>query len=180
MQEDKPQVPYLQKLKGVRIRSEAPNPTWREAVVVGLGGALAIGILYALTVDLELVTCFAAPLGATCALVFGLPTAPVSQPRNVIGGHILSALAGLVVFSVSGQTTWLTMALAIGLAMVAMAVTRTYHPPGAVTALLPVLQEITSFTWALAPVGLGAALMVVIAVLYNNLFAERHYPDFWW
>jgi CBS-domain-containing membrane protein len=178
--EDKPQVPYLQKLKGVRIKSEAPHPTWRGAIVAGLGGAIAIAILHALTVDLELVTCFTAPLGATCALVFGLPNAPVSQPRNVIGGHILSALAGLLVFSVSGQVTWLTMALAIGLAMVAMAMTRTYHPPGAVTALLPVLQEITTFTWVLAPVGLGAMLLIVIALLYNNLFAERHYPEFWW
>ncbi len=180
MVQDKPAVPYLQKLKGVRIKSEAPYPSWRKAVVAGLGGALAIAILYALTVDLELVTCFTAPLGATCALVFGLPTAPVSQPRNIIGGHVLSALAGLVVFSVSGQTTWWTMALAIGLAMVAMAVTRTYHPPGAVTALLPVLQGINAFTWVLVPVGLGAVLMVVIALLYNNLFDDRHYPEFWW
>ncbi|MDO8847931.1 MAG: HPP family protein [Coriobacteriia bacterium] len=180
MVEDKPQLSYLQKLKGVRIRSEAPHPTWRESVVAGLGGALAIAILYALTVDLKLVTCFMAPLGATCALVFGLPTAPVSQPRNIIGGHVLSALVGLVVFSVSGQTTWWTMALAVGLAMVAMAMTRTYHPPAAVTALLPVLQEITAFTWVLAPVGLGAMLLVVIAVLYNNLFADRRYPVSWW
>lgn len=47
-------------------------------------------------------------------------------------------------------------------------------------ALLPVLQKITAFTWVLAPVGLGAMLLIVIALLYNNLFAERHYPVFWW
>jgi CBS-domain-containing membrane protein len=180
MLEDKPQLPYLQKLKGVRIRSEAPNPRWRESVVSGLGGALTIAILYALTEDLKLVTCFMAPLAATCALVFGLPTSPVSQPRNVIGGHMLSALVGLVVFSVLDQDTWLAMALAVGLAIVAMAMTRTYHPPAAVTALLPVMQKITAFTWVLAPVGLGAMLLIVIALLYNNLFAERHYPVFWW
>ena len=180
MAEDKPRLPYLQKLKGVSVRFEGPRPTWREAVVSGLGGALAMGVLYALTVDLKLVTCFMAPFGASCALVFGLPTSPVSQPRNIIGGHMLSALVGLVVFSVSGRVTWLEMALAVGLAMVAMAITRTYHPPAAVTALLPVLQKITTFTWALAPVGLGALLLVVIAVLYNNLFAERRYPVFWW
>jgi len=180
MLEDEPQSPYLQKLKGVRIRSEAPYPKWRESLVTGLGGALAIAILYALTVDLKLVTCFMAPFGATCALVFGLPTAPVSQPRNVIGGHVLSAFVGLVVFAVSNQATWVTMALAVGLAMVVMAMTRTYHPPAAVTALLPVLQKITAFTWVLAPVALGAILMVVIALLYNNLFADRHYPVFWW
>lgn len=178
--EDKSQLSYLQKLKGVRIRSEAPYPKWRESVVTGLGGAIAIAILYALTADLKLVTCFVAPFGATCALVFGLPTSPVSQPRNVIGGHLLSAVVGVGVFSVSGQATWLTMALAVGLAMVAMTMTRTYHPPAAVTALLPVLQKITAFTWVLAPVGLGALLIVVIALLYNNLFAERHYPVFWW
>ena len=180
MSEDKPQLPYLQKLKGVSIRSEAPYPGWRESLVTGLGGALAIGILYALTSDLKFVTCFMAPFGATCALVFGLPGAPVSQPRNVIGGHMLSALAGLVVFAILGRSTWWTMALALGSAMAAMAMTRTYHPPAAVTALLPVLQQITTFTWVLAPVGVGALLLVAIAMLYNNLFRERHYPAFWW
>jgi len=180
MLEDRPQLPYLQKLKGVRFRSETPRPTWREAIVSGLGGALAIAILYALTVELEVVACFMVPFGATCGLIFGLPTSPVSQPRSVIGGHMLAAFVGLVVYSVSGQATWLTMGLAVGLAMVAMAMTSTYHPPAAVTAVLPVLQEITAFTWALAPVGLGAMLLVVIALAYNNLFAKRHYPEFWW
>ncbi|MDY0340688.1 MAG: HPP family protein [Coriobacteriia bacterium] len=180
MPQDEPRLPYLQKLKGVSIRSKEPSPVWRESVISGLGGAIGIGILYALTVDLEFVTCFMAPLAATCALIFGLPSSPISQPRNVIGGHVLSALVGIIVFSLSGQVTWWTMGLALGLAMVAMAMTHTYHPPAAVTALLPVLQEITSFTWVLAPVGVGALLLVIVALLYTNLFAERRYPVFWW
>jgi len=171
---------YLQKLRGVRTRSEAPYPEWRESVICGLGGALAIAILYALAVDLKLVACFLVPFGATCALVFGLPTAPVCQPRNILGGHVLSALVGVTVVVLFRQATWWTLALAIGLAMGLMTATRTYHPPAAVTVLLPILQKITAVTWVLAPVGLGAMILIVIALLYNNLFAERHYPTFWW
>lgn len=180
MQEDEPRLPYLQKFRGVRTRSESSRPGWRESVVSGAGGALALAILYALTVELEFVACFTAPFAASCALLFGLPDVPVSQPRNVIGGHLLAALVGLVVFTVTGETTSWTMALAIGVAMAAMVMTRTYHPPAAVTAVLPVLQQITAFTWVLAPVGVGALLLVVIAVVYNNLFTERHYPVSWW
>lgn len=180
MATEKLRLGYLQKLKGVRARSEIPYPQWREPIICGLGGALTIAILRLLSVELRLVACFLVPFGATCALVFGLPAAPVSQPRNVLAGHILSALVGLVVFVLCGEITWWALALAVGLAMAGMAATRTYHPPAAVTALLPVLQEITDFTWVIAPVGVGAAIVVLVALLYNNLFADRQYPVFWW
>jgi CBS-domain-containing membrane protein len=171
---------YLQKLKGSRPRSGLPYPKWYEPLVTGLGGAITIAVLYLLSVEFELVQCFLVPLGASCALVVGAPTAPLVQPRNVIIGNVLSALIGVVAFRIFGQATWWTLAIAIGVAMAAMVATKTFHPPAAVTVLLPLLTEITDFTWALVPVGSGAVIVVVIGVLYNNLFTERQYPIFWW
>jgi CBS-domain-containing membrane protein len=113
-------------------------------------------------------------------LVMGAPAAPFVQPRNVILGNVLSALVGVFVFRVCGQTTHWTLAIAIGAAMALMVATRTYHPPAAVTVLLPVLTEITDFAWAFVPVGIGAAIVVGIGILYNNVYAERQYPVFWW
>jgi CBS-domain-containing membrane protein len=171
---------YLKKLKGNRVKSGLPYPRWHEPMIVGLGGAIIIAILYSLSVELELVQCFLAPLGASCALVVGAPAAPFVQPRNVILGNVLSALVGLAVFLIFGQTTWWTLAIAIGTAMALMVATKTFHPPAAVTVLLPLLVQITDLTWALVPVGVGAVIVVVIGILYNNLFPERQYPIFWW
>jgi len=144
-----------------------------------LGGAITIAVLYLLSVEYGVVNCFLAPLGASCALVMGAPAAPFVQPRNVIVGNVLSGLIGLLVFRVFGQTTWWTMAIAIGAAMALMVTTKTFHPPAAVTVLLPLLMEITDFAWAFVPVGVGAAIVVGVGILYNNIYAERQYPVFW-
>jgi CBS-domain-containing membrane protein len=171
---------YLQKFKGTKIRSGIPYPKWYKPLISGLGGLITIAVLYLLSAEFEIIACFIAPFGASCALVFGAPAAPVSQPRNVIVGHVLSALIGLVVFLIFGQATWWTLSLAIGVAMAAMEATKTFHPPAAVTVLLPLLMEITDFTWAFIPVGVGAVIVVVIGLLYNNIYADRQYPIFWW
>jgi CBS domain-containing membrane protein len=180
MATEKSMPSYLQKLKGAKVRSGIPYPKWYESLIPGLGGFITIAALYLLSVDLNTLDCFIVPLGATCALVFGAPAAPFVQPRNVIIGNILSALIGLVVFLIFGQATWWTLSIAIGVAMAVMNATKTFHPPAAVTVLLPLLKEITDFTWAFIPVGVGAVIVVVIGVLYNNIYAERQYPVFWW
>ena len=176
----KPALSYWQKFKGSQVMSGIPYPKWREPLIIGLGGAITIAVLYAFSVDLKIVTCFLAPLGASCGLVMGVPTAPVAQPRNVILGNILAGLVGLIVFRIFGQTVWWTLALAIGTAMALMSATKTYHPPAAVTVLLPLLTKISDFTWIVMPVGLGAVIVVVIGMLYNNLYTERRYPVSWW
>ena len=169
---------YLRKLKGNQVRSGIPYPKWYEPLIVGLGGAIIIAVLYLLSVELEIVHCFLAPLGASCALVVGAPAAPLVQPRNVIVGNVLSALVGLIVFRICGQTTWGTLAVAIGIAMALMVATKTFHPPAAVTVLLPLLTQVTDFTWALMPVGVGAVIVVAIGIFYNNIFTGYFFSRF--
>lgn len=122
--------------------------------------------------------------GASAMLVFGAPHAPFAQPRNVIGGHIASALMGVLVQKYLGADPWLASALAVALAVSAMHVTATLHPPGGATALLAVIgsPELKSFgfDFVLYPVGLSVVVLVSVGVLYNNLCARRRYPLFWW
>lgn len=122
--------------------------------------------------------------GASAMLVFGAPHAPFAQPRNVIGGHMVSALIGVLVQQHAGGEPWLAAALAVALAVPAMHVTATLHPPGGATALLAVVgsPEIKSFGFGfvLYPVGLSVVVLVAVGVLYNNLCARRRYPLFWW
>lgn len=170
---------YLQKLTGGRSTSGTPDTRWRDSLITGLGGAIIIAALYLLSVELKIVECFLAPFGASCALVIGDPASTFAQPRNVILGNVLSALVGLTIFRLLGQTSWWTLSIAIGLAMALMVATKTFHPPAAVTVLLPLLTQITDFTWALAPVGVGAIIVVGIGVLYNSVLVKRQYPVFW-
>lgn len=124
--------------------------------------------------------------GATAVLVHAAPTSPLAQPRNVIGGHIVSAIVGVsIALFLPLEPVWLA-ALAVSTAIAAMHVTHTLHPPGGATALLAVSGgaaiERLGFWFVISPVAAGALLMVLIALLSNRLSRDpaRHYPSTWW
>ena len=71
--------------------------------------------------------------------MYGAPLADFSQPRNLIGGHVLSAIVGVTIFYLVGNNLLLATSLSVSLAIVVMHITRTLHPPGGATALIAVI-----------------------------------------
>lgn len=122
--------------------------------------------------------------GATACMIFGLPESPYSQPRNVLGGHMGSALCGVTAYILAGNIVWLACALAVSGALAFMHITRTFHPPGGATALIAVVGGPTmvslGYGYVLVPVGSGSLVLVLMAVFINNLFRYRRYPIHWW
>jgi len=141
-----------------------------------IGGFLAIALIVWLTGTLHM-TLVLGSFGATCVLVFGFPKVPFSQPRNVIAGHFMSSLIGLVFLNLFGYTWWST-ALAVGTAISFMILTRTVHPPAGSN---PVIVMATHPQWAflLTPTLYGALLILFVAIVVNNLGAVRRYPAYW-
>ncbi len=123
--------------------------------------------------------------GASAVLVYGAPMAEFSQPRNLVGGHLVSALVGVTVFVLLGDDTILAGPAAVSLAIVAMHFTRTLHPPGGATALIAIIggDRIHSlgYAYVLSPVFLGSIAMLFVALLVNNMSKnpKRHYPVYW-
>ncbi|MEO5376435.1 MAG: HPP family protein [Magnetococcus sp. DMHC-6] len=122
--------------------------------------------------------------GASAVLIYGAPASPLAQPRNLLGGHLFSALVGVTIFKIFSAQPWLAAALAVSLAIVVMHLTSTLHPPGGATALIAVIGShkihALGFIYALIPVLLGAFLMLIVAVGVNNLAKNRHYPLWWY
>ena len=121
--------------------------------------------------------------GASAVLIYGAIKSPLAQPRNLMGGHIVSAIIGVAVFKVSGNHLWLACPLAVATAIAAMHATKTLHPPGGATALIAVIGSpkihALGFYYALIPVGVSAFVMLAVAVTVNNLCKTRKYPEFW-
>jgi len=123
--------------------------------------------------------------GASAVLAYGAPAADFSQPRNLVGGHVVSAIVGVTVFIVIGEASSVASSAAVSLAIAAMHVTRTLHPPGGATALIAVIggEKVHSlgYRYVLCPVLVGALLMLLVALLVNNLSTnpKRHYPVYW-
>lgn len=170
--------PYYVKLKGSKVKSGIPYPKLTEALSSGLGAFIAITILAYLTYEAKY-TVLIAPLGASTFIVFAAPAVPFAQPRNVIGGQVIAALVGLTCYMLLGPSFWVA-GLACGVATLLMVVTKTMHPPAGGTAIIPVLTYNTNWLWAFYPTGLGATIIVIVGILYNNLIKNRTYPAFWW
>nr|WP_200892480.1 HPP family protein [Aliterella atlantica] len=118
-----------------------------------------------------------APFGATSVLIFGVPDSPLAQPRNVIGGNIVAALVSLSILYLFGSHPW-AMGLAVATAIGMMQFTRTVHPPSGAVALV-VMMTNPSWQFLLTPVLEGSIILVLCAVVFNNLADERSYPTHW-
>ena len=119
--------------------------------------------------------------GATAVLLYGAPQSPLAQPRNVIGGHVVSALIGVMGFQMLGAYGLLAPSLAVSTAIVVMRLTGTLHPPGGATALMAVIGgdgiHQLGYWYALVPCGAGAVVMVCTAVAAYRLGGSVSYPS---
>ncbi len=142
------------------------------ACVAGFGAFLAIGVLTLLDASMGELAFIMAPFGATTVLVFGLPNSPLAQPKNVIVGHFITALIGVVFVQYVGVTP-LTLALATGLGVSSMLLSDTTHPPAGAN---PMLIMLSGQGWAFlfTPVLVGAILIVLVAKAFQQVQAKLH------
>jgi len=118
--------------------------------------------------------------GASAVLVYGAINSPLSQPRNLVGGHLVSAIIGVSIYKLIPDYMILSSALAVSISILAMQLTLTLHPPGGATALIAIIggDSIHSlgYMYIFVPVLSGSFILLVIAVLINNISKHRHYP----
>lgn len=137
---------------------------------IGLTALLSIFIARFYGLSLWLV----APLGASAVLVFAVPASPLAQPWSVIGGNTLSAIVGVIcVWLIPEQA--IAAAVAVGLAIAVMFASRSLHPPGGAMALLVVMSDVHSLSYALFPAFTNSLLLVLAGIVFNTL-AGRSYP----
>jgi CBS domain-containing membrane protein len=148
-----------------------------------LGGFFGIGIIgfissqyFTLNDNLFLIGSF----GASAVLVYGATNSPLAQPRNLVGGHVISAIVGVTVHKLIPGEIWLSSALAVSTAIVMMQITKTVHPPGGATALIANIGsekiKALGFIYVLSPVFTGVIILLIVALIFNNIPKNRYYP----
>jgi len=119
--------------------------------------------------------------GASSVLIYGAIQSPLAQPRNLIGGHFISALIGVSIYHFLPDIIWLTAPLAVSLSIVVMQITKTMHPPGGATALIPIIGtekvKAVGFMYPFSPVLTGALILFIVALVFNNITSHRKYPS---
>ena len=176
---------YFRKMGGTG-HGAPPAVRWSEIAWSWLGSFLGIGALalighWVFTPQDQ--PFLLASFGASAMLVYGAIRSPLAQPRNLLGGHILSAIVGVTCWKWLGHIPYLAEALSVSTAVAVMHATRTLHPPGGATALLAIIGSnkihAMGYYYVLIPAMLGPLVLLIVALLVNNLSASRQYPESW-
>lgn len=176
---------YLGKMKGT-TRGGPPRVSNGEILWSWIGAFLGIGsvalagqMLFA-GHDLSLMI---GSFGASAVLVYGAVRSPLAQPRNLLGGHILSAIVGVACWKLLSHHIAFAEAIAVATAIAVMHGTRTLHPPGGATALIAVIGSnkihTLGFLYVLVPATIGPLILLIVALAINNIPASRRYPEIW-
>ena len=150
--------------------------TFLAGVVAGIGAAIAIGAMewFSLTSRYPLAII---PFATSIVLVIGSHDAVPAQPRGLIGGHLVSTLVGLILLQLTGPHAW-AAAAGVGLAVLAMYLTGTFHPPAGINPLLVVSGNLP-WTFLFAPVLAGALLLTAFAYVWHRGVRRQAWPQRW-
>ena len=158
------------------------NVSHREKIYSGIAaliGILLVAWISQATTGDEGLVFMAASMGSAAVLLFAIPHSPMAQPWPLIGGHLVSALVGVLCYQWIASVP-VAAAMAVSIAIVAMFFLRCMNPPGGAAALGavlggPVIHDLGLY-YVLVPVGLNVIVIFMVALVVNNLLPGRCYP----
>ena len=175
---------FPQKLRGGLDR-RLPVPSFRDLLWNFAGaflGILAVSVLNQWLSPVINLPLLVASFGASAVLIFAIPDSKLSQPRNFVGGQVISALVGVIVRLII-HVPWIAEPVGMSLSLVAMQLTSSTHPPAGATALIAcAVEEIPK--WAgfsyVVTVLFGSIVMQVVALVIHAINPGRQYPTYWY
>jgi CBS-domain-containing membrane protein len=154
----------------------------------GIGAGVTIGVLAYITFQSILAGTnyglwLAASFGSSVVVVFGYPENEFSQPKNVLLGHLLCALVGIIfvtLFNITQDRSifFITIGLAIGISVMLMMAFKITHPPAGGNTIVVMLTQ-DSFQFLVFPIMVGAITIIIGGVIYNRFILKKNYPLKW-
>ena len=154
----------------------------------GVGAGVTIAILAYITFQSILAGTnyglwLAASFGSSVVVVFGYPDNEFAQPKNVLLGHLLCTLVGIIfviLFKISQDRSifFLAIGIAVGISVMLMMAFKITHPPaGGNTNVVMLTQD--SFQFLIFPIMVGAVTIIIGGVIYNRFILKKKYPLKW-
>jgi CBS-domain-containing membrane protein len=177
-------IDYLNKMRGTSKSPPAVNLfeilwSWLGAFL----GIATVALISYKVLEGKGLTMIIGSFGASAVLIYGAIKSPLAQPRNLMGGHVFSALIGVTSYQLFQSHIWLAAAVAVSTSIALMHATKTLHPPGGATALIAVIGGESvhklGYLYAIIPTAVGASILLIVALLVNNIPKTRRYPEFW-
>ena len=146
-----------------------------QSTLAGIFSIITIGVLTVLTYKTSYGIFLIASFGSTMVLLYGYPESPFAQPKNIILGHFLTALIGIVFLNFVPLPIFLNIPLAVGFGVMFMILLKVTHPPAGGNPIIVIIGSV-SFDYLLTPVLIGSIIVVMFGVIINKFIFKKEYP----
>ena len=146
-----------------------------QSTLAGIFSIITIGVLTVLTYKTSYGIFLIASFGSTMVLLYGYPESPFAQPKNIILGHFLTALIGIIFLNFVPLPIFLNIPLAVGFGVMFMILFKVTHPPAGGNPIIVIIGSV-SFDYLLTPVLIGSMIVVMFGVIINKFLFKKEYP----
>ena len=146
-----------------------------QSTLAGFFSLITIGVLTVLTYKTSYGIFLIASFGSTMVLLYGYPESPFAQPKNIILGHFLTALIGIVFLNFVPLPIFLNIPIAVGFGVMFMILFKVTHPPAGGNPIIIIIGSV-SFDYLLTPVLIGSIIVVMFGVIINKFLFKKEYP----
>ena len=146
-----------------------------QSTLAGIFSIITIGVLTVLTYKTSYGIFLIASFGSTMVLLYGYPESPFAQPKNIILGHFLTALIGIIFLNFVPLPIFLNIPLAVGFGVMFMILLNVTHPPAGGNPIIVIIGSV-SFDYLLTPVLVGSIIVVMFGVIINKFLFKKEYP----
>ena len=144
-------------------------------VLAGASVALVLALHVVRPADSTLLL---ASLGGSTLCLFGLTALPPTQPRALFGGHLISALIGVICYQLFGDATWV-MVMSVLITIAALILSRTVHPPAGANPLI-MIHSHAVFIDIWTHVFAGVLVLAITTFIWSRLGpGQVRYPVDW-
>ena len=146
-----------------------------QSTLAGIFSFVTILILAFLTYKTPYGLFLIASFGSTMVLLYGFPESPFAQPKNIILGHFLTSLIGIIFLNFVPLPIFINIPLAVGFGVMFMILLEVTHPPAGGNPIIVIIGSV-SYDYLLSPVILGSIIVVMFGVIINKFLLKKKYP----
>tara|TARA_B100000674_G_scaffold345111_1_gene288735 strand:- start:2 stop:466 length:465 start_codon:yes stop_codon:yes gene_type:complete len=146
-----------------------------QSFFAGIFSIVTIGVLTILTYKTSYGVFLIASFGSTMVLLYGYPESPFAQPKNIILGHFLTALVGIIFLNYVPLPVFINIPLAVGFGVMFMILFKVTHPPAGGNPIIVIIGSV-SFDYLLTPVLIGSSIVVMFGIIINKFLFKKEYP----
>ena len=136
---------------------------------------ITIGVLTLLTYKTNFGLFLIASFGSSMVLLYGYPESPFAKPKNILFGHLITALIGILFYNFIPLPIYILIPLAVGLGVGLMILLDVTHPPAGGNPIIVILGSV-SFDYLLSPILTGCLIIIAFGILLNKFVARKKYP----